>query len=51
MIWLWFLLAFIVGFVTMWSATIDDKDAGFIIFESDEELYQACWEGMRKGVK
>ena len=37
-LWLWFLLAFIAGFVTMWLATIDDKDTGFIIFESDEEL-------------
>jgi len=35
----------------MWLATIDDKDTGFIIFESDEELQKACWEGMRKGVK
>ena len=32
-------------------ATIDDKDTGFIIFESEEELQKACWEGMRKGVK
>ncbi len=50
-LWLWFLLAFIAGFVTMWLAKIDDKDTGFIIFESDEELQQACWEGIRKGVK
>jgi hypothetical protein len=50
MIWLWILLAFCAGFILTWMATIDSQDS-FIIFESEEELQQACWEGLRKGVK
>tara|TARA_R100000005_G_scaffold36733_1_gene17024 strand:+ start:179 stop:352 length:174 start_codon:yes stop_codon:yes gene_type:complete len=51
MIWLWFLLAFALGFVLTWFSMIDDKDTDFIIFDSEEELQQACWNGLRKGVK
>jgi len=50
-LWVAFFLAFIAGFITMWLATIDFQDSSFIVFESEEELQQACWEGLRKGVK
>jgi hypothetical protein len=50
-LWVAFLMAFIAGFITMWVISIDDEDTGFVIFESEEELQQACWDGMRKGVK
>jgi hypothetical protein len=46
----WSLLAFVAGFAVTWLATIDSKDS-FVIFESDEELQQACWEGLRRGMK
>ena len=49
-LWVLFLLAFIAGFITTWLATIDSQDS-FIIFESEEELQQACWDGLRKGMK
>ena len=49
-LWFVFMLSFIAGFITMWLATIESKDS-FIIFESEEELQQACWEGLRKGLK
>lgn len=51
MIWLWFLLAFALGFILSWFSMIDDKDTGFVIFESDEELQKGCWEGLRKGLE
>ena len=51
MLWVWFLLAFVFGFVLTWFSMIDDKDTDFVIFESQEELQKACWNGMRKGVK
>jgi len=49
-LWILFLLAFVAGFITTWMATIESKDS-FVIFESEEELQQACWEGLRKGLK
>tara|TARA_R100000388_G_scaffold94527_1_gene82076 strand:+ start:1067 stop:1240 length:174 start_codon:yes stop_codon:yes gene_type:complete len=51
MMWIWFLMAFIAGFVLTWYATIDDNDTYFVAFESEEELQQACWDGLRKGMK
>ena len=50
MIWLWALLAFLAGYALTWMATFDSKDS-FVIFESEEELQRACWEGLRKGMK
>lgn len=49
-LWLYFWVAFALGFIVVWFSLPDDTDS-FIIFESDEELQQACWEGLRKGVK
>ena len=51
MMWIWFLMAFIAGFVLTWYATIDDNDTYFVAFDSEEELQQACWDGLRKGMK
>ena len=43
-----FLLSFILGFITMWLSTPSSTDT-VIIFETEEELYSLCWEGLRKG--
>lgn len=43
-----FLLSFIFGFVAVWLSTPSETDT-VVIFESEEELYQICWEGLRKG--
>lgn len=43
-----FVLAFIAGFLTMWLAT-NDLGSDVVIFESDEDLQQMCWGGLRKG--
>lgn len=44
---IWFLVGFIAGFVLLWFAAIDDSDTGFVIFESEEELDEMCWSGLR----
>jgi len=44
---MWFLVGFIAGFVLLWFAAIDDSDTGFVIFESEEELGEMCWSGLR----
>lgn len=49
-LWFYFWIAFALGFITIWLAVPDDIDT-FVIFESDEELQQACWDGLRKGVQ
>ncbi len=46
----YFLLGFIFGFIFIWFGVPDDIDT-FVIFESEEELQKACWEGLRKGVQ
>ena len=51
MLGIWFLLAVVAGFVFTLFSMIEDKDTNFIIFDSEEELQQACWNGLRKGVK
>jgi len=43
----WFLVGFIVGFVLLWFAAIDDSDTGFVIFESEKELDEMCWSVLR----
>jgi len=43
-----FVLAFIAGFLTMWLAT-NDLGSDVVIFTSEEELQQLCWDGLRKG--
>lgn len=43
----WFLVGFIAGFVLLWFAAIDDSDTDFVIFESEEELDEMCWSGLR----
>ena len=43
-----FLLAFVLGFITIWFSIPSGTDT-VVIFESDEELYELCWEGLRKG--
>jgi hypothetical protein len=43
-----FILAFIAGFLTMWLAT-EDLGSDVVIFASDEELQELCWNGLRKG--
>ena len=47
-LWVWFALAFIAGFFTMWMA-LDDLGSDVVIFTSDEELQELCWDGLRKG--
>tara|TARA_R100000231_G_C5263634_1_gene146441 strand:+ start:467 stop:697 length:231 start_codon:yes stop_codon:yes gene_type:complete len=45
-----FLLAFLVGFLTMWLATPDPNDT--VVFIDDEEAFhQACFNGMRRGIQ
>tara|TARA_R100000388_G_C7222444_1_gene149754 strand:- start:314 stop:475 length:162 start_codon:yes stop_codon:yes gene_type:complete len=44
-----FFLAFIAGFLTMWFASMDDLGSDVVIFTSDEELQELCWNGLRKG--
>jgi len=43
-----FLVAFLAGFLTMWFA-FDDIGTEIVFFESEEELQQMHWEGLRKG--
>jgi len=43
-----FLLSFIVGFITIWFSIPSSTDT-IVIFETEEELYSLCWEGLRKG--
>lgn len=50
-LWLYFLIAFALGFIVVWFSLPDEVDSSFIVFESEEELQQVCWEGLRKGVK
>tara|TARA_R110001592_G_scaffold340916_1_gene629540 strand:- start:487 stop:642 length:156 start_codon:yes stop_codon:yes gene_type:complete len=47
-LFVYFLAAFILGFVTVWLSTPPSKDT-FIIFESGEELDEMCWGGLRRG--
>jgi len=42
-----FILAFIAGFLTMFL--FDDLGSDVVIFASDEELQELCWNGLRKG--
>jgi len=49
-LWVYFWIAFALGFITIWLGVPDEVDT-FVIFESDEELQQACWDGLRKGVQ
>jgi hypothetical protein len=42
-----FILAFIAGFLTMWL--FDDLGSDVVIFTSEEELQELCWNGLRKG--
>ena len=49
-LWVYFWIAFALGFITIWFGVPDDIET-FVIFESDEELQQACWDGLRKGVQ
>ena len=43
-----FLLFFILGFITIWFGTPSSTDT-VVIFETEDELYSLCWEGLRKG--
>ena len=43
-----FSLAFIAGFFTMWFA-LDDLGTQVVFFDSEEELQQMHWNGLRKG--
>ena len=43
-----FLLSFILGFIAIWLSIPSSTDT-VIIFETEEELYSLCWEGLRKG--
>ena len=45
-----FLLSFLAGFFAMWLATIDSTDT-VVFIESEEEFHQACFNGMRRGIK
>ena len=47
-LWVWFWLAFIAGFFSMWMS-LDDLGSNVVIFTSDEELQELCWDGLRKG--
>lgn len=47
----WFLMGFVAGFVLLWFAAIDDSDTDFVIFESQEELQEICWSGLRNHKK
>jgi hypothetical protein len=49
-LWVWFWLAFIGGFFTTWMA-LDDLGSNVVIFTSEEELQQLCWDGLRDGEK
>ena len=44
-----FYLPFNAGFLTMWFASMDDLGSDVVIFTSDEELQELCWNGLRKG--
>jgi len=43
-----FILAFIAGFLTLWLG-FDDLGSDVVIFASEEELQELCWNGLRKG--
>jgi mevalonate pyrophosphate decarboxylase len=45
-----FVLSFIAGFLTMWFWT-NDLGSNVVIFASEEELQQLCWDGLRDGEK
>tara|TARA_Y100001937_G_scaffold105485_1_gene146361 strand:- start:201 stop:365 length:165 start_codon:yes stop_codon:yes gene_type:complete len=54
MIWIWFLLAVVAGFVLTWYSITDDYTTGFKVFNDEEEVkdfHKACFDGMRKGVQ
>lgn len=44
-----FLLSFIAGFIAMWLVTFDDLGTEIVFFDSEEELQQMHWNGLRKG--
>jgi len=37
------------GMIYTWLTLtlVDGKDTGFVIFESDTELQEVCWKGLR----
>tara|TARA_R100001509_G_scaffold139913_1_gene94537 strand:- start:59 stop:217 length:159 start_codon:yes stop_codon:yes gene_type:complete len=43
-----FFVAFLAGFLTMWFS-FDDLGTQIVFFESEEELQQMHWDGLRKG--
>ena len=47
----WFLAGFVAGFVLLHFNTIDGSDTDFVIFESQEELQEICWSGLRNHKK
>tara|TARA_Y100001938_G_C8064848_1_gene419590 strand:+ start:638 stop:799 length:162 start_codon:yes stop_codon:yes gene_type:complete len=47
----WFLIGFVAGFVLLHFNTIDDNNTDFVIFESQEELQEICWSGLRNHKK
>lgn len=45
-----FILSFIVGFIVVWWATPSSNDK-VVYIEDVEEFLQACYEGMRRGIR
>lgn len=42
------IIAFVAGFLATWLAT-NDLGSNVVIFTSEEELQELCWDGLRKG--
>ena len=47
------LISLVFGTMYGWLAAnvITPHDSGFVIFESDAELQEVCWSGLRHGEK
>ena len=48
-----FLISLVFGMTYAWLVInlVDGHDSDFIIFESDKELQEVCWSGLRHGEK
>tara|TARA_R110002012_G_scaffold9955_1_gene46284 strand:+ start:282 stop:437 length:156 start_codon:yes stop_codon:yes gene_type:complete len=46
----WFFVGLVFGFLTVWWATPDPNDT-ITFFEDEEAFHQACFDGMRRGIK
>jgi len=48
-----FLLSAVVGFTFAWFSMnlLKPEDLDFVIFDSNEELQEVCWKGLRHGEK